>query len=140
MLLSALVVLVVGMVIFLFLAFQLGWIKTAAPVETAAITDKAAPMISVVQVKAGASPNSAIISWVTDEPSSSQVRYGVWPYANTVTPIQNDPTTGTNTGVLTHEVGLTNLIGGSTYIYQCISIDKYGNKAATPELQFQTTK
>lgn len=140
MLLSALVVLVVGMGVFFVLAFQLGWIKTAQPVKPIVVKDTTPPMMSMVEVKAGSSQNTAIISWVTDKPSSSQVKYGPYPYSNNMTPIQNDPTTGTNAGVMVHEVGLTNLIGGSTYVYQCISIDKNGNKAITPEVQFQTTK
>jgi hypothetical protein len=140
MLLSAFVILVVGITVFLVLAFQLGWIKSAQVVKPTVVKDTTPPMISMVEIKAGASQNSAIISWVTDKPSSSQVKYGPYPYANIMTPIQNDPTTGTNSGVMIHEVGLTNLIGNSTYVYQCISIDKNGNKAVTPEVQFQTTK
>jgi hypothetical protein len=141
MLLSALVILVVGMVVFSVVAVQLGWIKTSQPVKTAAVVkDKTPPMMSMVQITAGSSPNSAIISWVTDKYSSSQVKYGVYPYANTITPMQDDPTTGTNRGALMHSVGLTSLIGNSTYVYQCISIDKDGNQAITPEVQFQTTR
>jgi hypothetical protein len=132
-LLSALVVLIVGMTIFLILAFQLGWIKTdTTSTENTTVADKTPPIITMVQVKAGASPNSAIISWVTNEYSSSQIQYGLWPNDNTNTPIQNDPRTGQNTGLLVHEVGISNLLPKSTYVYRVISFDKAGNKAVFP--------
>jgi hypothetical protein len=139
-LLSALVVLIVGLGVFLLLAFQLHWIKVAQPTKTVTVTDKRAPVISVLQVKPGSSTYSAIISWVTDEYSSSQVQYGLWPVANTLTPLQNDPTTGDNEGVLKHEVGLTNLIPKSSYSYQAISVDKDGNTAKSPLMQFDTSQ
>jgi hypothetical protein len=138
-LLLALGTIIICMVIFVVVAFQFGWIKTAAPVKQDVSSDKTPPLISMVEVKPGQN-RGAIISWVTDEYSSSQVRYGPWPYANTLTPIQNDPTTGVNQGVLIHEVGLTVLIPKTTYIYHVISIDKYGNKTESPEMQFQTTQ
>jgi len=138
-LLSAMVVLVVGMTVFLVLAFQLGWIKTGEPIKTTAVTDKTPPIISLAQVKPGDN-KGAIIYWITDKKASSQVQYGVWPNFTTFTPIQTDPTTGANEGVLIHEVGLSTLIPKSTYIYRCISVDKDGNKAISPDMQFQTTQ
>lgn len=137
-LLSALVVLIVGMSVFLLLAFQLGWIKTSAPAKTATVTDKTPPQISMLRIRQGEG-RSAIISWVTDEYSSSQVEYGIWPYANTTTPIQNDPTTGVNTGVLVHEVGIVTLLPKTSYSYRAVSIDKYGNKGKSPDMQFDTS-
>lgn len=138
-LLSSLVVVVVGMLIFLLLAFQLGWIKTASTTKTAVTKDTTPPVITMVQVKPGDN-KGAIIYWVTDKPSSSQVQYGIWPNYTAYTPIQNDPTTGTNTGLLVHEVGLSTLLPNSTYQYRCISMDKSGNKAMSPDMQFQTTQ
>ena len=138
-LLSAMVVLIVGMVVFLVLAFQLGWIKTATATKVVATKDTTPPVISLVQVKPGDN-KGAIIYWVTDKPSSSQVQFGVWPNFTTFTIIQTDPTTGTNKGVLIHEVGLINLIPRSTYNYRCISVDKDGNKAISPDMQFQTAQ
>ncbi len=137
-LLSSLVVLIVGMAIFLVLAFQFGWIKTGGPPKAAIVTDKTPPQISLVKIREGQS-RGAIVSWVTDEQSSSQVEYGLWPYANTTTPIQNDPTTGANAGVFVHEVGLSNLLPRSSYAYRVFSIDKYGNKGKGPDMQFDTT-
>lgn len=139
-LLSSLVVLVVGLTIFTILAFQLGWIKTATPShQTTATKDTTPVLISMLTVREGSTPHSAIISWVTNKYSSSQVEYGIWPYANTTTPIQNDPRTGVNKGVLTHEVGLTNLLPKTSYIYRAISYDKDGNKGVSPDMQFDTT-
>jgi hypothetical protein len=140
LLLSMLVIVVVGMVVFVILAFQLGWIKTATPVKTVAVKDTSPVLISMLTIKEGASPNSAIISWITNKNSSSQVEYGIWPYANTTTPIEYDPRTGVNMGVMTHQVGLTNLIKKTSYSYRAISYDKDGNKGVSPDMQFDTTQ
>jgi hypothetical protein len=137
-LLSALVVLVVGMSIFLILAFQFDWIKTGTPPKAAAPKDTIAPVISMLRVKEGAN-NAAIISWVTSELSSTQVEYGIWPYANTTTLIENDPRTGANAGLLVHEVALTNLLPRTSYIYRAVSYDKDGNKGISPDMQFDTS-
>jgi hypothetical protein len=64
-LLSSLVVLIVGMAIFLVLAFQFGWIKTGPAPKAAAPKDTSAPIISMLRVKEGAN-SGAIISWVTN--------------------------------------------------------------------------
>jgi len=138
-LLSSLVVLVVGMTVFLILAFQFGWIKTGTtPTKAAVVKDTSAPVISVLRIREGAN-SGAIISWVTSEPSSTQVEYGIWPYANTTTLIESDPRTGTNSGVLVHEVGLTNLLPKTSYVYRAVSYDKDGNKGISPDMQFDTS-
>jgi len=138
MLLSALVVLVVGMAIFLILAFQFGWIKTGPPPKAAAPKETVAPVISMLRVREGAN-NGAIISWVTSELSSTQVEYGIWPYANNTTLIESDPRTGLNAGVLVHEVGLTNLLPRTSYVYRAVSYDKNNNKGVSPDMQFDTS-
>jgi len=138
MLLSALVVLVVGMTIFLILAFQFGWIKTSSTPAVTTPIDTTAPTISMLRVREGAN-NGAIISWVTSEPSSTQLEYGIWPYANTTTLIESDPRTRINAGCLTHEVGLTNLLPRTSYIYRAVSYDKDGNKGVSPDMQFDTS-
>ena len=137
-LLSSLVVLIVGMAIFLVLAFQFGWIKTGGAPPVAALKDKTPPQISMLRIREGQN-RGAIISWVTNEPSSSQVEYGIWPYPNNTTPIQNDPTIGINSGLLVHEVGLTNLLPRTSYVYRAVSIDKDGNRGVSPDMQFDTT-
>ncbi len=138
-LLSSLVVLVVGLVVFLMLAFQLGWIKTGASVKkTTGTNETNPPVISLLQVKESQAARSAIVYWVTDEYSSTQVEYGIWPYPNNTTAIESDPQTGVNEGVLIHQVTLNNLIPRTAYAYRVISIDKYGNKATSPIMQFDT--
>ena len=138
-LLSTLVVLVVGTVIFTVLAFQLGWIKTAAPAKATVTKDTSPVLISMLTINEGATPHSAIITWVTNKYSSSQVEYGIWPYPNTTTPIENDPRTGVNMGLLSHQAGLTNLLPKTSYVYRAISYDKDGNKGVSPDMQFDTT-
>lgn len=139
-LLSALVVLVVGLTVFTILAFQLGWIKTASPAKTTKeVKDTSPVLISMLTIKEGSIPHSAIITWVTNKYASSQVEYGIWPYANTTTPIENDPRTGANMGLMSHQVGLTNLLPKTSYIYRAVSYDKYGNKGVSPDMQFDTT-
>jgi len=136
-LLSSLVVLVVGLTIFLILAFQFGWIKTGTETKVETVKDTKAPVITMLRVSEGAN-RAAIISWVTDEASSTQVEYGIWPYANTTTLIENDPRTGVNAGTLTHSVSLTNLLPKTSYTYRAISYDKAGNKGVSPDMQFDT--
>jgi hypothetical protein len=67
------------------------------------------------------------------------LEYGVWPYPNTTTLIENDPRTGINQGVLVHEVGLTNLMPRTSYVYRAVSYDKDGNKGISPDMQFDTS-
>jgi len=141
-LLSSLVILVVGLGVFLLLAFQLHWIKTPTstkPTTTTTATSKK-PQISFLQVQPGDAQHSAVISWVTDQYSSSQVQYGITPTANTLTPIEDDPSTGVSKGVLKHDVTLTNLAGGSSYSYKVISINKDGAQAESDMQQFYTTQ
>lgn len=140
-LLSALVVLVVGMTVFTILAFQLGWIKTdSATKTTQAVADSTPVMLFNVDVIPGSIPHSAIVTWVTNKYASSQVEYGISPYANITTPIENDPRTGANMGVMSHQVGLVNLLPNTTYVYRAISYDKDGNKGVSPDVPFQTTQ
>lgn len=137
-------ILIIGMAGFLAYAFQSGMIKTGEPDREQGPIDTTPPVISLIQVKAGQG-TSAIISWVTDEYSSSQVQWGIYPAPSQLTPIQNDPTTGLNRGVLIHEVALSPLAPKTTYLYRVISVDKYGNKAvyppdSNPPMEFQTTQ
>jgi hypothetical protein len=136
-LLSALVVLIVGLGVFLLLAYQLHWIKAAQPTKAVTATVSKAPVISSLHVKEGTAAYSAIISWITDQNSSSQVEYGLAPYTTTNTPIQDDPRTGVQEGVLKHEVLLTNLIPSSSYAYKVISINK-DDKSVEMQSQFGT--
>jgi len=137
-------VLVIGIAGFLAFAYQTGLIKAGVTdTKQQGPTDKTPPVITMITVKAGQG-NSALISWVTDEYSSTQVQWGVYPAPNQLTIVKNDPTTGQNMGVLIHEIAITPLAVKTTYQYRVISVDKYGNKAVSPSMtsppmEFTTT-
>lgn len=107
------------------------------PESTPVVADSTAPRISSVTISAS-SGNNVVVSWVTDEPSSSQVVYGLYPNANDQSQIQDDPTTGNSSGVLKHEISL-NVQPQTSYVYHVISIDKNGNRAVSPDMNFITT-
>lgn len=136
-LLSALVVLIVGMGIFLLLAFQLQWIKVGQPTKPATTTTARAPSILTLQVDSGTTTHSALITWTTDQNSSSQVAYGLWPVINNIMPIEDDPRTGTSDGVLKHEATLDNLQPNQKYSFKVISINK-DDKSVEKESFFTT--
>jgi Purple acid Phosphatase, N-terminal domain len=75
--------------------------------------------------------NGAVINWTTDEPATSQVRWGIaaGSYSG-ATPIQSDQVT-------THSIPLTGLTAGTQYFVQAGSRDGGGNLAAA-ETQFTT--
>ncbi|MCK4242050.1 MAG: fibronectin type III domain-containing protein [Dehalococcoidia bacterium] len=70
---------------------------------------------------------SATISWITDEPSTSQVEY--WPGSLSALD---------KTLVTSHSVTLTNLAPGTTYYYKTMSADDAGNLAVSDEYTFTT--
>jgi len=94
--------------------------------------DTDAPMISSVKV-AGTSNTTAIITWTTDEPSNSMVRYDTrsrfsW---RRYSLSENDA------GMVTsHSVTITGLTGGSTYYFRVGSNDAAGNG---PDLNSNST-
>jgi chitodextrinase len=71
---------------------------------------------------------SATISWITDEPSTSQVEY--WPGSLSALD---------KTLVTSHSVTLTNLAPGTTYYYKTMSADDAGNLAVSDERTFTTS-
>ncbi|MFA5399826.1 MAG: fibronectin type III domain-containing protein [Dehalococcoidia bacterium] len=135
-LLSSLVVLVVGLTIFLILAFQFGWIKTGSAPKVETVKDTTAPVITYLTYEPGEN-RSIIIIWATNEPASTRVEWGIAPVFNQFTLIENDPQVGQ--GTLSHRVTLTNLLPNTSYIYRAISYDKAGNKCMSPTMPFQTT-
>lgn len=134
-LLSALVVLVVGMTIFLILAFQFGWIKTGSAPVVETVKDTTAPVIPYLTYEGGPD-KSVIIIWTTNEPASTQVEWGIAPVFNQFTLLENDPQVGQ--GTLSHRVTLTNLLPNTSYIYRAISYDKARNKGVSPTMPLQT--
>ncbi len=85
-------------------------------------TSTVAPTISSVM----AAPNgtSATITWITDQPSSSQVAYGTTPGYGSSSPI--NPSL-----VNSHSVTLAGLASGTTYDYVVISANSAGSTAST---------
>jgi hypothetical protein len=91
--------------------------------------DTTPPAISSVS----ATPNSttAVVTWTTDEPATSQVEYG------TVSPTTATPVDSTL--VLDHSVTLTGLSPQTNYVYRVNSTDAASNPASSPTLSFTTT-
>ncbi len=94
-------------------------------------TSTAAPVISGVTTT-GITGTSAIISWSTDEPATSQVQYG--------TSASYGSTSTLNSALSrNHSVTLTGLTPGATYDYQALSTNSGGSPSSSPNLTFTTT-
>jgi hypothetical protein len=111
--------------------------------STGSALDVTEPQISNVQVTA--STTGAIITWETNEPSSSQVEYGISQQNTSLEPAQpdTDPSTGNYAGVVTHSVTLIGLTPSSTagniqYYYRVKSKDAAGNEAVSDWKTFET--
>ncbi len=97
---------------------------------TLAHPDTTPPVIFNVQ-SSGITPSSAIISWDTDDPATSQIEYGLdIPYDHTTT---QDPSL-----VTSHSQVLTGLIADTIYHYRVKSRDSQGNLAASSDYSFST--
>jgi hypothetical protein len=71
---------------------------------------------------------TARVSWTTDEPSTSEVRYGVYlNFSGTATDDQLSTS---------HSLTLTNLTPGVLHQLRITSVDAQGNAAATPDVYF----
>jgi hypothetical protein len=68
---------------------------------------------------------TAVISWTTDELSTSVVNYGTNPQALT-------STVSSSTLVTAHSLTLTGLIANTTYYYRVTSVDPYNNSSTMP--------
>jgi hypothetical protein len=91
--------------------------------------DVTPPVISNVQVTSILT-TSAVVTWTTDEASSSTVNYGL-------TQSYGSSATGTG-GVTSHSVSLTGLSSNTTYHYQVQSTDASSNTATDIDRTFQT--
>ena len=82
-------------------------------------------------VDSTSSQNSAVITWTTSAPATTQVKYGTTTsYGSTST---LDRTLGE-----THVVNLTNLTPGTLYHFQALSADELGQSVATADQSFTT--
>jgi peroxiredoxin len=98
---------------------------------TAATTDKTAPTISGVNVS-NITESGAVITWITDEPATSQVKYEKTEKTSSTTPVNKNLTTS-------HSVILTKLDSGTAYSFTIISKDAAGNEATSSASQTFTT-
>lgn len=113
---SALLV-VLGIIIVIGLGFMV-LNKAAVDEDTQSAQATGSPLISNVQVT-NISTTGATVTWTTDTPSSTQVRYrrsGTSTWTNTPSTPADNPTTGA--GVTSHSVVLSGLTANKTYQYR----------------------
>jgi subtilisin family serine protease len=96
---------------------------------TISAADVTPPVTSNV-LAIGITANSAVITWTTDEASSSVVNYGL-------TTAYGSTTTGSN-GVTSHSVSLSGLTANTLYHYRVTSTDASGNTTVDVDHSFQT--
>lgn len=97
---------------------------------TRAVADKTAPTISAIAVS-NITESSAIITWLTDEPATGQVRYLGSDNTSSTTTEQTDLDTS-------HSVALSKLDSGTAYSFTIISKDTSGNQASLSGQPFTT--
>jgi hypothetical protein len=88
------------------------------------------PVISAV-ASSGITSTSAIITWTTDQPSSSQIEYGTTTGYGTLS--QSNPVLATS-----HSVTLTGLIPGTTYDFAALSANAGGTLATSANFTLAT--
>jgi hypothetical protein len=89
-----------------------------------------APVISNIAIS-NKTHESATITWTTNEPSTSQVRYGTTTSYSASTTLSSSLTTS-------HSVNLTGLSASTTYHYQVISSNSAGAKTYSSDQSFTT--
>jgi hypothetical protein len=99
-------------------------------VNTPAGIDARVPIITNLRVT-DITSNSAVVSWQTDEPASSRVRYQIIYSGNWMTAEHASLTTS-------HSVTLTGLTPGEQYVCEAASVDGVGNEYEHPGKQFPT--
>lgn len=75
---------------------------------------------------------TAVITWTTDEPATSQVEYGESADYGSITPSDEEPTTN-------HSVTLTELEQDTAYHFRVKSTDEAGNEATSSDSTFTTS-
>ncbi|MFQ5598288.1 MAG: fibronectin type III domain-containing protein, partial [Nitrospiria bacterium] len=98
---------------------------------TKALTDTNGPVISGISADA-ITQSAANISWVTDEPASARVEYGL-------TAAYGASTTLNATLLLKHTQAVTGLLPGTVYHYRVVSKDKSGNQSVSGDHSFVTS-
>jgi len=109
---------------------------TALPAEarTAAISvipsDTISPTISNV-LTSNIAQTSATVAWVTDEPATSQIEYGLTTVYGSQTTLDSNLTTS-------HSQNLTSLSAGTLYNFRVVSKDAVGNQSVSINYTFTT--
>jgi hypothetical protein len=134
MLVFLLIVLIGGLGGFGYWAYSQGYLKSISSLlkisdnstqKSGGTTYTVPPKISGVLVSAAALQEVGI-TWNTDQLSSSQVEWGTTNAYGNLTPIADDPSTGSTLGVVTHAVTVKGLTASTTYHYRVISKNKDG--------------
>lgn len=102
----------------------------SAAVTDTIVLDTAAPVISTVN-SSGITPTAAAVTWITNEPATSQVDYGQ-------TAAYGQTTTLDSTLVTSHTVSLSGLTAGTVYHYRVRAKDVAGNEAIGVDASFTT--
>jgi len=99
---------------------------------TVVIIDETPPLIMNIQAT-GVSTSGATITWITDEPATSQVEYGETAAYGSLTALDSGLVTS-------HSVGLSGLAEDTTYHFRVISTDEADNTALSSDQTFKTSK
>jgi peptidoglycan hydrolase-like protein with peptidoglycan-binding domain len=109
-----------------------------APTPTPAPAPSASPShqpLAISNIQAGSiTTSSAIVTWTTNNPSSSEVDYSL----NSLFPVAQTKTVTSSALTTTHSVSLPGLSSGATYHYRVISKDAAGSTASSSSLVFTT--
>lgn len=93
------------------------------------VKDTVAP--SITSFAASATPSTAVLTWTTNEPATSQVEYGTTTSYGVTTTLDSTLTT-------THSVTLTGLAAHTGFHARSLSLDGAGNSSASADLAFST--
>jgi len=104
----------------------------SAPATDTIVVDDVAPVISGATAST-VQTDSAIISWTTDEPATSQVEFGAGTAFTSVTPVDS-------TLVTAHTVVVSGLASGTAYVYRVHSRDAVSNEGIGPTNSFTTLR
>jgi len=98
---------------------------------TQATPDLTGPVFTTAPFASGVSKTGAVIEWDTDEPSTTQIKYGTSSdqlnYQTALPGLAN-----------AHDIVLTNLNPGTTHYFRAMSMDSSGNLSESPVGQFTT--
>lgn len=109
-----------------------GNLAASPSVAVTVANDLSPPVISSVSASS-ISSSGATITWITNEPSDSQVEYGLTTTYGSLTPLNGSLATS-------HSQTLSGLTRNTWYHYRVRSRDAAGNLAVSGDFTFKTTK